>query len=290
MKKRILFLLSATALFLSTGSAFAQEETEQATPSGNYLKMNAATDTIDPDSVDQAFPQEGRSWDPLYKNIAKINLTSLVFSTFSLQYERLLPHKMSVALGIKMRPSASIPFKNAIINLASGDEEDEELTDFIESTRISNFVITPEFRYYLSKESGRGFYLAPFLRYEQYNLSSTLSFTDTNDVKTNVPFKGSLKNFGVGLLIGSQFRIGDRITLDWWILGPYYSFSSQLNLKANNLNFNTEEQELLRESLESVELSWIKTESEVTAKSASLTMKGKLGGIRAFGFCLGFKF
>lgn len=288
MKKRILFLLSATVLFISTIPAFAQEETEQATPSENYLKMNASKDTIDPDSVDQAFPEEERSWDPLYKNIAKINLTSLAFTTFSLQYERLLPHKMSVALGIKMRPSASVPFKNAIIN-AIGDG-DEDFANFVAGTRISNFVITPEFRYYLSKESGRGFYVAPFLRYEQYNLSAPFSFTDTNDVKTNVDFKGSLKNFGVGLLIGSQFRIGDRITLDWWILGPYYSFSSQLNLKANNLNFDTEEQQLLRESLESIELSWIKTESEVTAKSASLTMKGKLGGIRAFGFCLGFKF
>ena len=293
MKRKLLFLLTATALFISTAPAFAQEETGQATTtqsSGNYLKMDASTDTIDPDSVDQEQAQTERDWNPLYKNIAKINLTSLAFTTFSVQYERLLPHKMSVALGIKLRPSGSVPFKNSILNLASGDEEDEDLTDFITSTRIGSFVITPEFRYYLSKESGRGFYVAPFLRYEQYNLSSSFSFTDMFDNRTAVPFKGSMKNFGVGLMIGSQFKIGNRFTLDWWILGPYYSFSSKLDLKAEHLDLTPDDQKLFKESLDGVDISWIKTESEVTANSANLTMKGKFGGIRAFGLCFGVKF
>lgn len=289
MKKSFLFLLSTAALFLTVSPAIAQEDNQPATQSENYLKMDAENDTIEPDSTDQLHPRKN-PFTGDYKNIAKINLTSLAFTTFSLQYERLLPHKMSVALGIKFRPNTALPLKNQINNLVIGDEEDKELTTFLESTKINSFVITPEFRYYFGKTAGKGFYLAPFLRYEHYNLSSTFTFTDMNDMKTNVPFKGSMENIGIGLLIGSQFKIGERFTLDWWILGPYYSFSSKLNLKASGFNFQPEDQEILQESLEDLEISWFKTESKVTATSANLTMKGKLGGIRAFGLCFGFKF
>ncbi len=293
MKNRLLFLLPACIFFLSAYPAFAQEDSNKASEGNqtrNFLKIDTS-DTIEPDSAALMVQSEGRDWDPPYKNIVKINVTSLAFKTFSLQYERLLGRKMSVALGVRMMPSSALPFRNAIVNATKSEdgEDDEDLTKLFEEAKLGGLAITPEFRYYLGKEAGRGFYLAPFVRYEHYNLSAPYSFLDASDQLVNVSFKGNMTSYGIGLMIGSQFKLAQRLTLDWWILGPYYS-ATQLSLKANNLSLTTDDQTILRESLESIEFASVKIESEVTATSASLKAKSGFGGIRAFGLCLGFKF
>ena len=90
----------------------------------------------------------------------------------------------------------------------------------IDDTKLRGFAITPEFRYYLS-ESGQkldGFYIAPFLRYQN------LELTDDSE-----PGKATLQTFGGGVTIGRQWIFKDRISLDLFI-GPKYG-SSKFDLK-----------------------------------------------------------
>ena len=82
-------------------------------------------------------------------NIVKVNLTPLAIKNVSLQYERSLLKKFSVALGLGFIPDRPMP---TYIPEVPGLKELE----------FSGFSITPEIRIYpLLKDSPRGFYIAP---------------------------------------------------------------------------------------------------------------------------------
>lgn len=222
-----------------------------------------------------------------YDNIVKINATSLIVKNISLQYERILNKKMSLALGLRFMPKTSLPFRGSIENAI--DEEDVETLKFIHEARTGGFAITPEFRYYLGAGYGKGFYLAPFVRYERFNIESIYPFTDENDVPRDLDFKGHNSTVGIGLMVGSQFRLSDRLTLDWWILGPYYT-SNSIKLTASGFSLSDEGTEMLREDLEDIEIAWLKAKATVENTSAELKASGSFAAVRGFGLCLGFKF
>ena len=83
----------------------------------------------------------------------------------------------------------------------------------IEGTRLRGFGITPEYRFYVSnsKQAPQGFFVAPFLRYQNLELSL--------DSGSN---KGTLTSFGGGLAIGGQWIFSDIISLDIFG-GPNYN-------------------------------------------------------------------
>lgn len=130
------------------------------------------------------------------QNIIKVNFLSPVVSTASLFYERSVSESSSVQLGF------------FYTGASAGD------------TKLRGFGITPEFRYYLSdKGSPEGFFLAPFLRYQSFDL--TVESVDFN-TGANTEDKADYTSFGGGLLIGGQWVFKDKISLDVWG-GPTYN-------------------------------------------------------------------
>lgn len=146
-------------------------------------------------------------------NVVKLNLLALGVTNVSLQYERVLGEKTSVALG----GSFLIPTSAGAVTGGL----DESFTD----VSFSGFAFTPEFRLYLGKkEAPRGFYIAPYLRYSSYTLKSNTTFnyvdaTTFGTVTESVEYKGSYSLFAVGPMIGAQWLINDAISVDWWIFG-----------------------------------------------------------------------
>lgn len=135
-------------------------------------------------------------------NIVKVNIISPVVRTGSVFYERTIAQDKSVQLGLFY-------------------------TGFsVEDTKFSGFGVTPEFRKYLSssKEAPQGFYIAPFLRYQSFNM--TLEDTEWSDEETgeqeDITAKGTLNTFGGGVLIGGQWVFADRFVLDTFF-GPSYN-------------------------------------------------------------------
>ncbi len=122
-----------------------------------------------------SFAQNGK------KNIFKVNVISPIVRTGSFFYERAITQKSSVQLGV----------------LYTGYS--------IEDTKLRGFGITPEYRFYLSqsKQAPQGFFVAPFLRYENLNLS-----TD------NARNEATLSTFGGGVLIGGQWIFSNIVSLD----------------------------------------------------------------------------
>lgn len=154
-------------------------------------------------------------------NIAKLNLSGLAFKNYSVQYERILKRKVSLAVAVRTMPSSTLPFKNTIVKNISDDDPDAKKT--LETFKLSNFAITPEVRFYLSKKGyGRGFYVAPFYRYASFK-TSTLNFDyEGNGTSGSINLTGKLTANTVGLMFGSQWFLGEHVTLDWWIFGPHY--------------------------------------------------------------------
>ncbi|MGF1585151.1 MAG: DUF3575 domain-containing protein [Bacteroidales bacterium] len=123
------------------------------------------------------------------QNIIKANLISPLVRTGSFFYERVLNEDMSLQMGF----------------FYSGAS--------ISDTRFRGFGITPEFRYYLSesKPAPSGIFVAPYLRYQSFDLSAEGSTGSA-----------TYSTMGGGMLVGTQRLLKNAISLEAFI-GPSYS-------------------------------------------------------------------
>ncbi len=120
----------------------------------------------------------------------KVNLLSPVVRTFNIAAEQKIAENASLQLGF---------FYGGVK---------------VDDTKFSGWGLTPEYRYYLSSTPApAGFYLAPYLRYQQFNV--------TDPGENNTTNKGTLSSFGGGLVVGKQWLFKERVTLDLFI-GPKY--------------------------------------------------------------------
>lgn len=226
------------------------------------------------------------------KNLVKINLFSLPLKNFSLQYERPVAKKISVAMGVRYMPEGTIPLMSVAKKIAESDDLDDDISGQLKNFRLGNFAITPEVRFYLGKEVLRGFYIAPFVRYATFNVSLPfdLETEDANNQVTTerIDLKGDLKTIAGGLLFGAQWKLGKMVYLDWQILGPHFGKATgNLNGKKN---LTPEEQDDLRLFIADLEdVPFVKFTSNVDANGAQVKVNGPWAGIRS-GLSIGIRF
>ena len=126
------------------------------------------------------------------KNVIKVNSLALILATGSIFYEREISDLTSAQLGV------------GFFNYKLGD------------TKFTGLFLTPEFRLYVKKNAIDGFYVSPYLRYQNYN------FEDKTDLETN---KGTLTTFGGGVAVGRQWIFTKGFVIDFFF-GGHYSGSS----------------------------------------------------------------
>jgi len=217
------------------------------------------------------------------KNMVKLNLTALALKNFSLQYERAVAKKVTVAGTFRYMPTGSIPFKSSFITIADDPDTERQLNNL----KVGNIAFMPEVRFYFSKKGAyRGFYLGLFGNLARYNAEVPFEYDDAGITKT-IPMSGNITTITGGLMIGSQFRLGGPVYLDWWILGPNYGTSSG-NLSGKK-SMSPSEQQSLRDELTDVDIPMTKFTYTVDANGAAMDIKGPWAGIRA-GINIGFRF
>ena len=216
-------------------------------------------------------------------NIFKVNLSSLVFKNFSVQYERRVSRKSTIALGVHLLPFGSIPFKSTVKNII-----DDPNTD-IDNLKVGVFGIVPEYRIYLGRKGAfHGFYLGVFGSYNSYKTDLPIKYD--NDTKTGI-FTGNISTYTGGLQIGSQWQLSKSIYLDFWILGPNYGGGSGKVVFTGTLDY-------YEQSALSVELQQLKDDVpfhviksySVNGDGSTINVKGPWVGLRGGGFNLGFRF
>ena len=114
---------------------------------------------------------------------------------------------VSLLLGIP-RPTTAPGF---IANNVDLDEEGDVTTN-----RYTSFSAIVEHRFYLGQNAPRGFYLAPYTRYNNFGITRTTINAD-NQYETTV--KGTIGGLGLGAAAGVQFKLGDFLTLDATLAG-----------------------------------------------------------------------
>ncbi|HRH64842.1 MAG TPA: DUF3575 domain-containing protein [Bacteroidia bacterium] len=213
------------------------------------------------------------------QNILKLNLTSIGFTNIYLQDEYTLSGSSSVALGLSYMPSRSLP---SVIT-------DEDSAGNLKNISFSGFSITPEYRWYVKKHAPKGFYLAPYLRYSKYTTSSySYSYDRDNGTQDVATMEGSLSGIGIGLMIGNQWKFGDHVTLDWWIIGAGFS-TSKAELKGTG-NFDAAQQQDLRDEFSSTDVAVGSLTTTVTSSTIDVEYKTGLPSLRGFGLAIGYIF
>jgi hypothetical protein len=222
-------------------------------------------------------------------NLIKLNLTGILLKNYSLQYERVLNKKISIALQYRIMPETSIPFKSSILKVVGDDDPDTK--KIIEDFRMSNYAITPEVRFYLSKKGyGRGFYIAPFYRYASFTSNDfNVFYTDDNNVEQSVKMSGKLTSNTGGILIGAQKDLGEHVVLDISFFGPHYGSGKGDFRGTTSQPLTADEQNDLREQLEDIDIPFTDKTVNVNANGASLKLDGPWGGYR-FALSLGVRF
>ncbi|MBC8109717.1 MAG: DUF3575 domain-containing protein [Verrucomicrobia bacterium] len=119
-------------------------------------------------------------------NTVKFNLFSIIVRTGSFFYERKINDNSSAQLGFFYTGAT------------------------VSDVKFRGFGITPEYRYYPSGNAMNGFYVAPYLRYQNLKIEQT-----ADD-------KATLSSFGGGLLVGRQWIFNEKIALDIFA-GPNYN-------------------------------------------------------------------
>lgn len=219
---------------------------------------------------------------PERRNLVKVNLLSLPLNNFSFEYERKVARKITLGLGYRFMPESGVPLKSTVYDLI----DDPETADQLDQFKTSNTAITPQVRLYLGKAALRGFYVAPFARFSTYKASMPVDF-EVNGTTETMPLSGKLNTVTGGLLLGAQWKLGGRVYLDWWMLGPQYG-SSDGNLNGQK-SLTPEEQAELRKELNDLEVPFADTRTTVDANGARMDITGPWAGLRA-GLCLGVRF
>lgn len=133
------------------------------------------------------------------KNVLKVNTLSLFLGTGSIFYEHGFSEKISGQLGV------------GYLGYKAG------------GTKFSGLFLTPEVRFYPKSNAIDGFYLAPYIRYQ--NLSLTVDAG-----------KGSMSSMGGGLAFGRQWITNSGFTMDLFFGGHY----SSANFKAESADAGVE--------------------------------------------------
>jgi len=259
--------------------------------SADSIKIHGDSLVISSDSV-KIIPEATKAAPQtrMPKNFVKFNVTSALIKNFELQYERVLSKSISMALSFNIMPETKLPFSDLIINWA--DITDPEEQEVIENLITGNFTVTPEVRFYLGKKRyGTGFYISLFYMYGQYtvsNVKTTFESSLGEDVTIDYSANVASSHTG-GFMLGAQWALGKRFSLDWWIMGPHFGVSSGDVLGIPSIPLTPEDQQDIEDNLNDIDIPMFEQTVEVTADKATMIFDGPWGGIRA-GLLIGVRF
>lgn len=220
------------------------------------------------------------------KNLLKVNLTGLIVKNYSLQYERILARKTSLAISFRTMPTTRVPMRRFFQNIT---DDDPYTNQVIDNLRISNIAITPEFRFYLGRGYGKGFYIAPFYRYAKFKSEDLVFEYEHSNRTESIVISGQQSSHTGGIQLGAQWFLGKSLALDWWILGPHYGAVNGRFSGLTNRVLSQQEQNSLRSALEDIDVPIADKEISVSSSGANVKLSGGWAGLRA-GLSLGFRF
>lgn len=224
-------------------------------------------------------------------NILKANLSSLAFGNYHITYERSIAKKMSLSISYRFMPKQGVPYASNLQDLINN--EDVKIT----SMQMGNNAITPELRLYLGTGKMKGFYIAPYARFANFDITVPITYDAAPGIKKSVNFEGTITSTSAGVMLGIQKQLAKKLVLDIWVIGGHYGSSSG-TINANNINpplqsVPFDERVALQNELNNLKNNGgpFKFEGTVTSSTtAEIKSTGPWAGVRGAMISLGFRF
>jgi hypothetical protein len=228
-------------------------------------------------------------------NIIKGNLTSFALKNYQLTYERSLNRFMSLSASYRYMPKGGLPLKSTVKKYIDNSDINYDLF------QMGNNALTFEGRFYLGLQKMSGFYIAPYARFANFDLSAPVEYTYTPDATVgaiigNTPItktanlNGIIKSSSYGAYIGMQKQLLTKLVLDIWFIGGHYGNSNgTLDFVAPE-KLPTQAVAALQKTLDDTKVNPFEIKSKVTQNGATADMKGPWAGFRGLGISLGLRF
>ncbi len=228
-------------------------------------------------------------------NIIKFNLSAAGFGNYTMAYERVINRKQSVGLAIGFTPNQDLPFKSALLDILGNEEQ---AVTAINSTVFNTVNVTAEYRFYQEiKGAPVGVYAATFIRYTNMQHEGTYLF-ELSDGDHQPFITTTFNGIGIGEMVGVQWALGKSMTIDWWILGPYFGYLKGSSVGDDNRPVSDADKIKLEQDIEDVgnDIPGWNVDATVTDNPSTglgavdAQLKGLFYGARFFGVCLGYRF
>jgi hypothetical protein len=151
------------------------------------------------------------------KNILKYNLTPslLGFKSYIFGYERII------------KPYQSFSINIGYLALNEDEKSVNEAYDLIRSNKSKGISVVADYRFYLQKENKykapRGIYIGPYFASYLMKSNMTVRSTDTSLGNPEIDIDVKLNIQNIGIQLGYQFLIKNRVTIDLIVVGPSLS-------------------------------------------------------------------
>jgi hypothetical protein len=228
-------------------------------------------------------------------NIIKGNLSSFALKNYHFSFERNLNHFMSVSASYRYMPKGSLPLQSIVKKYIDNSAINFDLF------QMGNNALTFESRFYLGLQKMSGFYIAPYARIANFDLSVPVEYTYTpdqtvgaiignNPITKTAGLNGTIKSTSYGAYIGLQKQLLTKLVLDIWFIGGHYGNSTGvLNFTAPE-KLPTQAVDALQKTLDDTKVNPFELKSKVDQNGATADMKGPWAGIRGLGISLGLRF
>ena len=227
-------------------------------------------------------------------NILKTNLSADAINNYNLTFEKSINRFISLSVNYKTMPLSTLPLKSIVKQFI--DNPNINFDNF----KFGNTTITFEGRFYLGLSKMSGFYIAPYIRYGNYDLSVPINYTYTPEnpapnislppVPVNANLDGTIRTQSYGAHVGAQFQLLTKLVLDISFIGGHYGTSTgKLNFMAPT-DFPKPAQVELQRILDNTKANPFSLKSVVNSRGATTDTEGPWAGLRGLGIGLGLRF
>ncbi|MFM6993977.1 MAG: hypothetical protein ACKOWO_02550 [Sediminibacterium sp.] len=228
-------------------------------------------------------------------NILKGSLTSFALKNYQLTYERSLNHFMSLSASYRYMPKGNLPLQSIAKKYIDNSAINFDLF------QMGNNALTLESRFYLGLQKMSGFYIAPYARFANFDLSVPMEYTYTPDntigaltspapITKTADLNGIIKSNSYGAYIGIQKQLLTKLVIDIWLIGGHYGHSNGNLIFVAPEKLPTQAVTALQKTLDETKLNPFELKSKVDQNGATADMKGPWAGIRGLGISLGLRF
>ena len=163
-----------------------------------------------------------------HKNNVKINITPLLIYNNALvfSYERSVAKRQTFAVtgGVIQLPT--------FVDLVGSNGFSKV------NTNKSGYMLGGEYRFYLGKENKyaapHGIYIGPYANYYSMHNTKSAIYTDSAGLQSSASLDTKLRVFNIGVELGYQFVVWDRLTIDFVLFAPSFSkYELDLALSGN---------------------------------------------------------